>query len=192
MDLGDSNERKRKESPIALSCVPRATGPRLVVLGSLTMLACSAAAIGATDMDPANARDQAPYGAAIFFQHCARCHGEHGEGLAGAPAIFGPGALPEYPRDSSGLSVSTITDPMELQILEQTRPAGAPWRAPFRTAADLFDFTRVHMLAERAGALPLEDDWAVVTFMVAVQSGATPTDGISARNAALIRIPERK
>lgn len=150
--------------------------------------ACSASRFGATDVDLARGRDKASQGATVFAQECARCHGERGEGLAGASAILGPGALPEFPRDLSG-PTSAIQDPQQIQIQVQTRPAGAPWRDPFRNAQDLYDFTSNHMPKARAAVLTLEHYWAVVNFIVAVQGGKIPEGGINAANASTIPIP---
>jgi mono/diheme cytochrome c family protein len=165
-------------------------GAGVPALLGLSLFACSATKLGATDVDLARARDQAAQGAAIFSQECARCHGERGEGLAGAGPILGPGALPEFPRDTSGPS-AMMTDPQQLQIQTQTRPAGAPWRDPFRNAQDLYDFTVGHMPKARAAAVKPDDYWAVVTFMVAVQGGQVPSGGINAANARSIPVPRR-
>ena len=118
----------------------------------------------------------------------SHCHGERGEGLAGATAILGPGALPEYPRDNSGPGSAVPTDPQQLQIQTQTRPAGAPWRDPFRTAQSLYDFTSTHMPPNKANELKSDDDWAIITFMETVQGAQVPGGGINASNAGLIPI----
>lgn len=153
--------------------------------------ACAPTMQGAADADLARARDQASQGAGVFSQECARCHGQRGEGLAGASAILGGGALPEYPRDNSGSGSAMVTDPQQLQIQIQTRPAGAPWRDPFRNAQDLYDFTRVHLPKARANELKKDDYWAVVNFMLAVQGSQLPPGGIIAENATSIPIPRR-
>jgi cytochrome c len=163
-------------------CVP-------VVWGVLAA-SCGATQLGATDVDLIRARDQAAQGGAVFSQECANCHGQRGEGLAGAPAILGPGALPEYPRDTSGSgTTTTMTDPQQLQIQLQTRPAGAAIRDPLRNAQDLHDFTKVHMPKSRASALKEDDYWAVVTFLLAVQGSQVPAGGINATSARSIPIP---
>jgi cytochrome c len=159
-------------------------------LTALTAFACTATKLGATDVDVSRARMQAAAGAGVFSQECASCHGERGEGLAGASPILGPGALPEFPRDSSG-PTSAIQDPQQIQIQTQTRPAGAPWRDPFRNAQDLEDFTSAHMPKARASALRSDDYWAVVTFMVAAQGGQVPPGGIDPNSARTIPIPRR-
>jgi hypothetical protein len=136
----------------------------------------------------ARGRDQASQGATVFADECANCHGVRGEGLAGASPILGPGALSEFPRDMSG-PASAIQDPQQIQIQVQTRPAGAPWRDPFRNAQDLYDFISSHMPKARAAVLTQEHYWAVVNFMMAVQGGKPPEGGIAAANARSIPIP---
>jgi hypothetical protein len=105
--------------------------------------------------------------------------------------VLGPGALPEYPRDNSGSGMATITDPQQLQIQTQTRPAGAPWRDPFRNAQDVYDFVSAHLPKSRASEMKQDDYWAVVTFLIAAQGGQPPAGGISAANARSISIPRR-
>lgn len=155
---------------------------------ALITCACAATQLGATEAQIATGRDRASVGATVFANECARCHGSRGEGLAGAHPVLGPGALPEYPRES-GSGIATMTDPQELQIQQQTRPQGAPWRDPFRTAQDLYGFVSVHVPKSRRAVLKPDDYWAVVTFMVAVQGGAVPAGGITADNAASLPMP---
>ncbi len=163
-------------------------GPIGVLALAMASAACAATPLGASDVDLARARDKASRGATAFAQSCAHCHGERGEGLAGASAILGSGALPEYPRDNSGPGSTTPTDPQQLQIQTQTRPAGAPWREPFRNAQSLFDFTSVHMPKAQTANLSTDDYWAIVTFMLTVQGSDIPPGGINAGNASSIAI----
>jgi mono/diheme cytochrome c family protein len=162
----------------------------LAALAAPSLSACTATKLGATEADLATARAQTSVGAGVFGQECARCHGEHGEGLAGASAVLGPGALPEFPRENSGPSAA-IQDPQQIQIQIQSRPAGAAWRDPFRDAQDLNDFTSAHMPKSRAAVLKAEDYWAVVTFIIAAQGGQVPPEGINASNARATPIPRR-
>jgi mono/diheme cytochrome c family protein len=162
-----------------------------LVVGSLSIAACAPTITGVTDADIARAGDQSSRGAAAFSQECARCHGRRGEGLAGASAILGRGALPEYPRDNSGSGTAMMTDPQQLQIQIQTRPAGAPWRDPFRNAQDLYDFVRVHLPKSRADALTQDVYWGIVTFMLTAQGSQLPPGGVNASSASAIPIPRR-
>jgi hypothetical protein len=125
----------------------------------------------------------------VFANECARCHGQRGEGLAAAPAVLGPGALPLYPRDNANPGSFAMSDPQQLQIQQQTRPAGAPWRDPFRNADSLYGFVSSHLAKPRASAMNPDDYWAVVTFMLAVQGSHLPPEGVTSTNASTITIP---
>jgi cytochrome c553 len=166
----------------------------LIVCGFLLGLAglgCASTQSGATPDDLVRARDQAAQGATVFSNECANCHGQRGEGLAGATAILGPGALPEFPRSSGSTSDPTLLDPQLIQIQAQSRPAGAAWRDPFRNALDLYNFTTRHLPKNRAEQLKDSDYWAVVGFMLAAQGVSLPPRGIGPANAASIPIPRR-
>jgi hypothetical protein len=163
----------------------------LGVLGALVSFGCASTKLGATPEDIARAHDQSAQGASVFTNECASCHGGRGEGLASAPAILGPGALPEFPRDTGGVGDPTITDPQLIQIQAQTRPAGAAWRDPFRNAQDLYTFTTTHLPRSRAANLKDGDYWAVVSYVLAVQGVSLPSGGIGPANAASIPIPKR-
>jgi hypothetical protein len=163
----------------------------MVALGlGLGSLACARTPLGATVEDIARARGQSEHGATVFAAECVSCHGQRGEGLAAAPAILGPGALPEYPRASTTAGDPTITDPQLIQIRAQTRPAGAAWRDPFRNAGDLHRFTALHLPKTRAEQLKDPDYWAVVAFMLAAQ-GATLPSGTLGPASAATPIPQR-
>src|SRR4029077_18695985 len=127
----------------------------------------------------------------VFSTECATCHGQRGEGLAGATAILGPGALPEFPRSSGSTSDPALLDPQLIQIQAQSRPAGAAWRDPFRNALDLYNFTSTHLSKARAAELKGPDYWAVVSFMLAVQGATLPPRGIGPGDATSIPIPRR-
>ena len=163
---------------------------RAFVVCALIGLGCAATQLGATPAQLATARGQSEQGANVFASQCAKCHGERGEGVGSAPDILGPGALPEYPRDS-GSGGGPLTDPQLLQIEAQARPAGAAWRDPFRNAQDIFDFTTTHMPKGHVGELKPADLWAVVSFILGAQGASLPTGGIGPANASSIQIPRR-
>jgi mono/diheme cytochrome c family protein len=164
-------------------------GSAFVVCG-LVGLGCAAVQLGATPADLDRARGQSNRGATVFGSECAHCHGLRGEGVGSAPAILGPGALPEYPRALVGSTDPAQSDPQLLQIEAQARPAGAASRDQFRNAQDLFNFTSTHMPKGNAGRLP-RDYWAVVSFMLAVQGANVPASGLGPANASSILIPAR-
>jgi len=160
------------------------------LLCGLASLGCASTQTGATAEDLARARGQSAQGATTFTNECARCHGQRGEGLA-APAVLGPGALPEYPRNNVTAGDPTAYDPQLIQIQAQTRPAGAPSRDPFRNALDLYNYTSKHMPKERAAELKDADYWAVVSYLLAAQGVSLPPRGIGPAEAASIPIPKR-
>jgi mono/diheme cytochrome c family protein len=162
-----------------------------VAMGTgIGLLGCAATQIGATPDELARAQAQSAQGAMTFKAECASCHGERGEGLASAPAIMGPGALPEYPR-TTGAGDPTLTDPQLLQIQAQTRPQGAAWRDPFRNAQDLFTFMTTHLPKSRAAALTPADYWAVVSYLLAAQGATLPPAGLDQASGASVPIPKR-
>jgi hypothetical protein len=148
--------------------------------------ACASLRLGATDVQLATGHDRAPSGASVFAAECVRCHGQKGEGVAGSFAIFGPGSLPEFPRDTS---TAVVSDPQQIMIAQQTRPEGAPWRDPFRNAQDLFNFVKIHLPKDRTAQMKTDDYWAVVTFIFAVRGADVPAGGINADNARDLPIP---
>ncbi len=195
MWLVSSANKEEREDRMSARFADRRTslsriGGAFVLFGSI-VVGCAAMQLGATPAEMAQARGQAEPGANVFASWCAKCHGQRGEGIGAAPAILGPGALPEYPRNVGGPESSALSDPQLLQIEAQARPAGAAWRDPFRTAQDLFDFTKSHMPKGRAGELRPADYWAVVSFMLAVQGANLPAGGIGPANASSIQIPRR-
>ena len=104
------------------------------------LVACAGVQYGASDASLARARAASPNGAALFSQRCATCHGERGERSSSTPPILGPGALPEYPRERNPNTGLAAGDPEAMRLEAQSRPAGAPWRDPFRSAGDLFRY----------------------------------------------------
>jgi len=162
-----------------------------LVLCGLVLLGCAVTQMGATPADLARAHDQAAQGEVVFAGECAKCHGQRGEGIGGVPSLLGPGALPEYPRNAGGSGDPLLTDPQQLQIQAQTRPAGAASRDTFRNAQDLFSYTSTQMPKGHAGELKPSDYWAVVNFLLAAQGASLPTGGVGPVNASSVPIPRR-
>jgi mono/diheme cytochrome c family protein len=164
---------------------------RAFIACGLIGLGCAATQLGATTADLTQGRGQSEQGSKVFADNCAKCHGQRGEGVGNAPDVLGPGALPEYPRNTVSSSDPALSDPQMLQLEAQARPAGAAWRDPFRTAQDLFSFTSTHMPKEHVADLKPAEQWAVVSFMLAVQGANLPAGGIGPANAGSIQIPRR-
>ena len=167
------------------------TGKRWGFVGALAFgVACATMPHGATDANMSRARSGTAEGWALFKQHCAGCHGERGESVSSAPRIMGDGALPEYPRERNINADPASGDPELLRLRAQTRPAGAPWRDPFRTAQDLFGYVskKMPMPAKNAGSLSVEQYWAIIDFMVLAHGVQVPPEGINAGNASSVRL----
>lgn len=152
------------------------------------LAACHVTRTGASEQDLARAHDQTARGAALYSDACARCHGRRGEGRAGAPAILGASALPEFSHADSVGSGFSVQDPQDLEIRQQTHPRGPAVRGPFRRAQDLFDFLGGHYPEERVRSWGPEDSWAVVTFLLAAHGCSMPQGGIDAGNAAAVSV----
>jgi len=155
-------------------------------LGSLAaLLGCSTVPLGAAPENLAKAKESP--GAAVYQRECAGCHGARGEGLASAPAIMGPGALPTYARDQSTTSNPAMQDLAEQQR-KQSLPTGADLRAAFKTAADVHRYVshQMPLPKSKAGSLSAEDYWAAVNFLLLGHGVPVPPGGINEGNAASV------
>jgi hypothetical protein len=181
----DSTQTPRRR--MQPSFLVRRSGPALAVA---LAAACAAAPRGATEPNFARAKSQAPEGAALFSQQCASCHGERGESVSAAPYVLGPDALPEYPRERNITADPNAGDPTALRLEARSRPLGAPWRDPFRTAQDLFNYVSKSMpLPEkRAGSLSPEAYWSIVNFMLVAHGVEVPSGGVTPGNAAGVKL----
>jgi mono/diheme cytochrome c family protein len=153
--------------------------------------ACGAMQLGATDANLSAARSRAAHGAELFASRCAPCHGARGEGTGKAPAVMGAGALPVYPSDQDRATRSAFNDPQTLEEESRARPAGAPSREPFQTAADLEGFVATRMPPAKSNLPSLNGDenWQVVTFLLIGHGAAVPKEGVTSANAASVAIP---
>jgi len=152
--------------------------------------ACASTPRGATEANFARAKSGAPAGATLFARECAGCHGARGEVVNSTPQILGEGALPEYPRARDLNASPAAGDPESLKLEAQSRPPGAPWRDPFRTARDLHNYVSQHMPLpkDRAGSLPPDDYWAILNFMLLAHGVQLPPEGVTAQNAAAVKL----
>ena len=163
-----------------------------VVLFAILQLggACAGRQHGATPENMAKAQSMMPAGSDLFKANCAGCHGQRGESLGRAPRILGRGALPEYPPEQNVNADPAAGDPELLRLRAQTRPQGAPWRDPFRTAEDLYRFISKNMPQpqEKAGSLKPEEYWAIVNFMLVAHGVPLPPGGVTAQNASTVKL----
>jgi hypothetical protein len=165
--------------------------PQWCLVGALAFcVACATMPHGATEANMTLARSSAAEGWAMFKEHCAGCHGERGESVSNAPRIMGPGALPEYPRERNVNADPASGDPELLRLRAQTRPAGAPWRDPFRTAQDLQAYISREMppRTRTAGSLSAEQYWSITGFMLRAHGVELPPEGVNAANASSVKL----
>jgi cytochrome c len=164
---------------------------RAFVVTAAISLACAATQYGATDANFASAQTGSPKGATLFKQQCASCHGERGESATGnAPRVMGEGALPEMPRPRNVNADPAAGDRESLRLEARSRPAGAPWRDPFRTAMDLHNFVSKNMPPsdKQREALSADDYWAIVSFMLVAHGVSVPAGGVSETNASSVKL----
>lgn len=139
---------------------------------AVTLALCLAAAATAWGFTV----QQAAQGKQLYTRQCAGCHGARGEGgrvssrfgpLAGweAPALVGQGALPESP-------------PATRRIRGK----------PFRTAFEVFDFSRATMPAQAPGSLSEEDYLAITAHLLQANGAAPGGRPLTARSAAAVRL----
>lgn len=166
------------------------TGNRWGFAAAALGVACASVPRGATDANMAAARGGAPKGSDSYSRNCAGCHGERGESVTGAPRIIGEGALPEYPREHNVNADPAAGDPEWLRLRAQTRPAGAPWRDPFRTADDLYGYVskKMPLPSGKAGTLPADEYWAIVNFMLLAHGVKVPPEGVTPANASAVKL----
>lgn len=108
---------------------------------------------------------QIEQGTQLYGAHCAKCHGDAGQGSKDAPPVVGSDAFPQKPR------------------------AGAKRDAEFKTAADVFAWASKTMPGDDPGALSTEQMLAVFAFDLTANGVklTAPLDGTQA--AAIVLHP---
>lgn len=92
----------------------------------------------AADQDPLAA--QIEQGKQLYVGHCAKCHGDSGQGTSEGPLVVGADAFPQQPRE------------------------GAKRDVEFKTAADVFGWATANMPPDDPGSLSTEEYLAVFAF----------------------------
>ena len=180
--------------PFRATAARRGRSSLTAVVGLVATLglagACAGRQRGATPENLSRAQSAVPGGFDLFRTHCAGCHGQRGESLGRAPRILGPGALPELPREQNLNADPAAGDPELLRLRAQTRPAGAPWRDPFRNADDVYRYVSTNMPQpkEKAGTLKPEEYWAIINFMLIAHGVEVPPGGVSSGNASSVKL----
>lgn len=115
-----------------------------------------------TPTAPITATAQIEQGKQLYVAHCAKCHGEGGQGIADkGPPVVGKDAFPLQPR------------------------AGAKRDVDFHTAADIFGWATKHMPGDAPGTLTTDEYLAVFAFDLTA-NGVTLTEPLDGPAAAAI------
>jgi cytochrome c len=104
-------------------------------------IVAGAAALALTTVASASGgEDQAAEGAKLYAKHCAKCHGDAGQGKKGPPVV-GKDALP--------------LDPPAKAKVRKTQ---------FHTAQDVAAFVAAKMPANKPGSLTTDEYYAILAF----------------------------
>jgi mono/diheme cytochrome c family protein len=106
---------------------------------------------------------QIEQGKQLYVEHCAKCHGDAGQGTTKGPPVVGKDAFPQQPR------------------------SGAKRDVEFHTAADVFGWAIKHMPGDAPGSLATEQYLAIFAFDLTA-NGVTlgkPLDGPAAQAIVL-------
>jgi cytochrome c len=132
----------------------------LLLAGAAAWMNGCAGAQTAAD-GPAGGGDQVAMGAKLYAAKCADCHGNGGEGRAGAPALVGKGALPLDP------------------------PPGSKFRkGQFHTAEDVFKFVKATMPPNAPGSLSDAEVAAIIAFDLKANGVAMTGKTVDAAHAS--------
>jgi mono/diheme cytochrome c family protein len=106
---------------------------------------------------------QIEQGKQAYVEHCAKCHGNAGQGSDKGPPVVGKDALPLQPR------------------------AGAKRNVAFHTAADVFAWASKHMPGDAPGSLSTDQVLAIFAFDLTANGIALdkPLDGPTAQAIVL-------
>jgi cytochrome c len=139
-----------------------------LALGTTFVLGCGGGTMDGSDAATVTPfEEQVEWGAMLFGEHCARCHGDGGEGTTLGPRLVGldMGALPENP------------------------PPGAMVRdTAFVTVGDVATFAATNMPGDAPGSLELEEYLAILAFDL-FANGIVLEDELTLEVAAGLTIP---
>lgn len=107
---------------------------------TIALAAASAVLVATAVASAAAGEDQAAEGAKLYAKHCAKCHGDAGQGKKGPPLV-GKDALP--------------LDPPATAKLRKTQ---------FHTAQDVAAFVAANMPPKKGGSLTTDQYYAILAF----------------------------
>jgi cytochrome c len=135
-----------------------------IFAGAAALAFCGVVGTARADKTAAT-EDQATEGGKLFAKHCARCHGDAGQGGKKAPPVVGKDALPLDP------------------------PKGAKLRkAQFHTAQDVAEFVSTKMPANKPGSLKPDEYYAILAFDLKANGVDVTGKKIDPASAAQIKL----
>ncbi|MCU1280934.1 MAG: hypothetical protein JWM53_4480 [bacterium] len=138
---------------------------RLVFVAAAAMAIVGWATASNADKSAATGADQAAEGGKLFAKHCAKCHGNAGQGSKKAPPVVGKDALPLDP------------------------PTGAKVRKEqFHTAQDVAQFVASKMPANKPGSLTVDQYYAILAFDLKANGVDVSNKKIDPTTAAEIKL----
>jgi cytochrome c len=121
--------------------------------------------VGGAPASHASDTDQAAEGAKLYKKHCAKCHGDAGQGTKKAPPVVGKEALPLDP------------------------PAGAKVRkTQFHTAQDVAAFVAEKMPANNPASLTTDQYYDILAFDLKANGVDVSGKKIDPTTAAAIKL----
>ncbi len=142
--------------------------PARTLLASFTVAAvvtAGGAAVRAADSTGPTGNDQAGEGGKLYGKHCAKCHGEAGQGTRKGPPVVGKEALP--------------LDPPATAKVRKTQ---------FHTAQDVAAFVAAKMPANKPGSLTIEQYYAILAFDLKANGVDVSTRKLDPQSAAEIKL----
>ena len=109
--------------------------------------------------------EQAAKGAKLFGKHCAKCHGNAGQGTKKAPPVVGAEALPLNPR-----------------------PTAKVRKTQFHTAQDVAAFVSTKMPANKPGSLTTDEYYDILAFDLKANGVDVSNKKIDPTTAAAIKL----
>jgi cytochrome c len=132
-----------------------------------TLSIVAALALGWTKVSRADVTgtEQATEGEKLYGKHCAKCHGDAGQGSKKAPPIVGKDALPLDPRPGAKLR-----------------------KTQFHTAQDVAEFVAKKMPANKPGSLSAEQYYEILAFDLKANGVDVKGKTIDPKSAADIKL----
>jgi cytochrome c len=135
---------------------------------SFTFVVAACASSSSARKPPATFAEQVAHGQTVFAQHCAKCHGDAGQGTEKAPRLVGlaEGALPLDPPASREVR-----------------------KSQFVTVADVAEFAMANMPPKKAGTLTPEEYLAVLAFDLKANGIDLGQEPLTMEKARTLTIP---